>query len=211
MRAALSLALMAVALSVAAPLARADGDPASDVLYVGDVFLPYDQIAKPPLSAKLVKAAVAAANKAGYPIRAALIASPYDLGTANGLFEKPREYARFLGLELRLVYRGVLLIVMPNGFGVYHEGKPTDAERRALLGLEVARGTEGLNRAAVAAVVRLAEAAGHKLPITVPSAPAGSSGGGWSDRYTIALAGGLVLLLIAGSRVPGVRRRFGAR
>ena len=201
------VAAAAVALTMRAAPARADCDPASDVLYIRDVFLPYDEVAKPPASALLVERAVTAAKRAGYPVRVALIASPYDLGTASGLFGKPQAYAHFLGLELRLVFNGRLLVVMPAGFGIYHGGAPTAAEQRLLAGLAVGAGTEGLNRAAALAVLRLAGAAGHVLPVTVPGVPApASTGGGWSDRYTIAAAAGGLALLLAASRLPPLRR-----
>jgi len=32
----------------------------------------------------------------------------------------PQSYARFLGQELSQVYRGAVVVTMPNGFGVYH-------------------------------------------------------------------------------------------
>ena len=94
--------------------ARADADPASDVLYTDDVFLPFSTIVSPGLAGQLADA-TRAASDAGKPVRVALIAAPADLGGIPSLFGKPTDYARFLGLELQFVYTGRVLIVMPQG------------------------------------------------------------------------------------------------
>jgi hypothetical protein len=78
--------------------ARADADPASDVLYTGDVFLPLSTKVSPRLARQLADA-TRAASAAGKPVRVALIAAPADLGGIPSLFGKPTEYARFLGLD----------------------------------------------------------------------------------------------------------------
>jgi hypothetical protein len=100
----------------AVPAAHADGDPASDCLIGQRVFFPYDSkilVTQQIQFAQLVREA----NKAGFTIRAALIASSYDMGSVTSLYLKPRAYARFLGQELSFVYRQRLLVVMRNGFG----------------------------------------------------------------------------------------------
>src|SRR5581483_10522920 len=108
-----TLVLAAVA-GLATSAARADGDPASDVLYFQDVFLPY---AKPSAgAAKQLESAVAAANKAGFRIKVAVIQSEQDLGSVPSLFNRQDIYARFLGAELKLFYTQRLLVVMPAGF-----------------------------------------------------------------------------------------------
>jgi hypothetical protein len=123
--------LLCAALAVAASGARADGDPASDVLYTSHVFLPY-----PPPSANVADAlqrqveAVWASKSSR--LKVAVIANPSDLGAVPSLFNKPSEYATFLGQELGFVYAGPLLIVMPAGFGIYDAGRPTAAEQRVL-------------------------------------------------------------------------------
>ena len=48
-----------------------------------------------------------------------MIASPTDLGSVTELWRQPQNYARFLAQELSLLYRGPLLVVMPNGYGRY--------------------------------------------------------------------------------------------
>jgi hypothetical protein len=159
------LAAIAVAAMVACaltPSARADGDPASDYLVAQKVFIPYD--AKFPAGQQAEFAAlVAAANKAGFKIRVALIWSDYDLGAVTSLWRKPRTYARFLGLELGFIYKQRLLIVMPNGFGFNYPKHSTTAEYALLSKIPVRPGASGLLTAGETAVQRLAAAAGVKV------------------------------------------------
>jgi hypothetical protein len=153
-----ALLVIAVVATVGAALgvapARADGDPASDVLYLQDVFLPY---AKPStdVAAQLTSAVVASA-KAGVRIKVAVIASPQDLGSVPSLFGRPALYARFLGTELREFYTQRLLVVMPAGFGIYDGGQSTTREVSALAALTIdSPDPDGLTRAATAAVQKL--------------------------------------------------------
>ncbi len=103
--------------AVAAPAARADGDPASDVLLYQHAFFPY---AAPSSGAKAeLLGAVAAAKRAGFTVRVAVIQSKQDLGADPELFAQPQLYAKFLDAELRSTrYLGGLIVVMPQGFGV---------------------------------------------------------------------------------------------
>jgi hypothetical protein len=75
----LALVLAAFAVLVVAAPARADGDPASDVLYFGTVFLPYS-VPVGKIERQRLESVVAAARRAGFPIKVALIAKPDDLG-----------------------------------------------------------------------------------------------------------------------------------
>ena len=119
---------------VSGGVARADGDPASDYLVANQVFLTSQSTGMSPAQRQLV-AAVAAANRAGFAIRVAVISSDYDLGSVTELWDQPRTYARFLGVELSFAYRRQrLLVVMPNGFGFQLAG----ARYRARL--SIARG-----------------------------------------------------------------------
>ena len=147
---------------------RADGDPASDVLATQPLFLPQD--AAIPLSQQSqLSELLRAAAQDGYPIRAALIAARSDLGSVTELWGEPQTYAAFLGQELALVYRGPLLVVMPNGFGVYGTGV---SDRTALAGVRIPARPGGLGSAALGAIQRLAATAGHPLPLPPPSATA---------------------------------------
>jgi hypothetical protein len=155
------LALLAAVLTacVAAPFAAADGDPASDYLYTQQVFIPFD--IKAPVAAQSdLHRTIAGANRAGFGIRVAIIASAYDLGAVPSLWKKPRTYARFLGQELSFVYKQRLLIVMPNGFGFFWNGRDVSREYATLAKIEIAPGGDGLLAAAHEAVVRLAAASG---------------------------------------------------
>ncbi len=156
-------------------LARADGDPASDVLASQAVFLPQDAGLSAAQQSQL-SALVAAAGRSGYPIRVALIASPADLGSVSALWRQPQNYARFLGQELSLVHRGPLLVVMPDGFGLYGPGRAVAGGEPALREIATPSAGAGLGTAALTAVQRLAASAGHPLPVPRGAAsPAGSS------------------------------------
>jgi hypothetical protein len=125
-------ALVAVGLFLALPgAARANGDPASDYLLVRDSFLPFTSGIDKGAAERLDET-LKAADKGDYKIKAAIIHAPTDLGTAFSLFRKPQRYAQFLGLELSFVYRGRLLVVMPNGYGYAVNGKPDPKANRVL-------------------------------------------------------------------------------
>jgi hypothetical protein len=151
-------AALAVALPLAfAAAARADGDPASDVLPSQDVFVPFpapDAAVVAPL-----KSAIASVYAKHRRIKVAVIASPSDLGSAYQIFGQPRAYAKFLGSELATFYVGPLLIVMPAGFGIADFNRPTAAADRVLASLHV-RGSsaDDLTRSATTAVKKLLDA-----------------------------------------------------
>jgi hypothetical protein len=196
MRKALLLVLAAAAVAgLATQAARADGDPASDVLYFQDVFLPY---AKPSAAAaKQLTDTVAAANKAGFRIKVAVIQSEQDLGSVPSLFNRQDIYARFLGTELKLFFTQRLLVVMPAGFGVYDNGKPVDAEKAALAAVQVASASpDDLTNAATAAVQKLRAAigTGSRKDFIAPTVKAltstGAKGKKATLRYTVYDASG---------------------
>ncbi|HXB65940.1 MAG TPA: hypothetical protein VNV42_13810 [Solirubrobacteraceae bacterium] len=123
--AAASLGVLVVFCAAWVPAAaRADGDPASDVLVSESLFLPADAGLSTARQAQL-EAALGDSQRAGYPLRVALIASPADLGSVGELWRRPQSYAEFLGDELSLVYRGTLLVAMPNGYGLYRSAGAT--------------------------------------------------------------------------------------
>jgi len=179
----------------AASVARADGDPASDVLYFQDVFLPYTKPST-DVAAKLTSA-VAAANKAGFRIKVAVVQSQQDLGSVPSLFGRPDVYARFLGAELRAFYTQRLLVVMPSGFGIYDNGKPTDTERTALASVTIASSSpDDVTVAATAAVQKLRDALGtgrhgdSRAPAVKALPSTGAKGKTATLRYTIFDASG---------------------
>ena len=197
-----ALAVVASVAFLAAPLAHADGDPASDYLITRNTFLPFN--AKiPNAQVEALNGIVADANKKGYRVRVAIISKPFDLGAVPSLFRKPKTYARFLGQELAFVYKNRLLIVMPNGYGVARAGKALPAEQRVVDTLpSPGAGGPALAAAATRAVRRLAADAG--VTAEVPSSSDSTS----NDRLVIAGAAiVLVLLILAGFGVARLLAR----
>jgi hypothetical protein len=209
-----ALALTLVTLLAAGPVtsARADGDPASDVLADQSVFIPAGTGFSAQAQAQL-RQVVAEARRAGYPVRVALIARRSDLGAITQLWRDPARYAMFLGRELPDVYRGALLVVMPNGYGVWivRPGNPPQAALRrlgaSLQGAPLPGSGSATAADAVTAVRRMARSAGH--PLAAPTAGATSSGSGSSGGpgpiAIAALAVGAVL--IAGAWAASLRTR----
>jgi hypothetical protein len=210
----IAVAAVLVAL-VAAGSARADADPASDSLYVGRIFLPLSAKVSPRLARQLA-ADTLAADRAGRPVRVALIASPTDLGGVPSLFGKPTAYARFLAGELQFVYPGKVLVVMPRGAALGERAKLV--ANADVIHAKVGPGADGLARTAIALVEKLADV--HARPSTAPpptaqttatvhvptTLPASSGKGGLPGWLAAVIAIGAVVLLLA----PGfllVRRR----
>jgi hypothetical protein len=219
----------------AAPDARADGDPASDVLPQQDVYygVGLDMKSKP---AAQLPALLAQAREKGYPIKVALIADLADLGVATFLWKDPQEYARYLGQELALVYKERTLILMPDGYGYFRDGRGPGKERRVLarldppgeLGRFLPRAIEAVRRLAAADGVRLAvpdvtppadgvpRLQGHnaapaqtpkiKIYNTVTPAPTARPAGGGSAAWLFLVPVGL-FALAAGVAIAISRRR----
>ena len=113
------VAALVAAAAVAASPAWADGDPASDVLTYQRVFWPTTEHISDS-SADNLRDAVDYAAKKGYKVRVALIADDFDLGAITPLWRKPQDYSQFLAQELTNWNTDWVLIVMPNGYGIYH-------------------------------------------------------------------------------------------
>jgi hypothetical protein len=176
------LAWLATLLSVGmlAGVARADGDPGSDVLVYQDLFAGSSAGLSVQQQARLGDL-LKAAGIARFPIRVAIIASPTDLGAVTALRRKPQAYARFLGLELSLAYKQRLLVVMPNGFGFNWPGHSTSAAYDTLARIPLGPGT-GLFGATQAAVRALAGSSG--ITLATPT----RAGGGREPGTTALLA-----------------------
>jgi hypothetical protein len=206
---------------IAPPHARADGDPASDYLVTLDIYTP---IQPPPGNALRTDLdnLVFAAKRRGYVVKVALIGSRTDLGAVPQLFGHPQTYAKFLGSELRFVYDGRLLIVMPQGFGTR---KVPQAEARALSAVTIdGTGPDALVRAGMAAVRAGAAAAGVSLPVLKPTpvesapppppapathtpAPAPTPAKASKSPPVMAIAAGIAgVILIAGVGLLALRR-----
>lgn len=223
-RGPLAVVLVALAWAAAAPAALADGDPASDVLLYQHAFFPY---ASPSSGAKAeLLGAVAAARRAGFTVRVAVIQSKQDLGADPELFGQPQLYAKFLDAELRSTrYLGALIVVMPRGFGVAAGGtlsadgkkytpRPAAPLLRAAARLQPPRSTDPdtLTNAGVAAVRAVSAAAGHPIKGKITKVSPGTSGrpasGSGSSSGSLELAAGLaVLALVAIAMIGmGIRR-----
>ncbi len=201
--------LLAVVLAAGsmASVARADGDPGSDVLVYQDLFAGSSAGLSVQQQARLGDL-LKAAGAARFPIRVAIIASPTDLGAVTALWRKPQAYARFLGLELSLAYKQRLLVVMPNGFGFNWPGHSTTAAYATLARIPLGSSV-GLFDATRAAVRALAQSGGVRLVTPAHAgrgraAATGSGGGsgvssstpGRSADSRVALLAGVTLLLV---------------
>jgi len=183
-----------------AAVARADGDPASDVLLSQDVFVPYSGMSA--TVERRLFALCAAADRAGYHVKVALIASKSDLGVVPALFNQPQAYARFLSAELGSVAREPVLVVMPAGLGLATQGHAATgtATTTALSATRVAvGGGDALATAALTVVPRLAAAAGH--PVSSTAAAAAPAAGASAGTVRHALTALLVLGLLSAAAI----------
>jgi thiol-disulfide isomerase/thioredoxin len=149
--------------SAAATTGLSGGDPASDVLEYQDMFMAADA-GGTLVQTQHLQDVIAAAGRAGYPVRVAVIASEADLGAVRALWRRPRIYARFLGLELSLVNHEAVLVVMPNGVGLYQPGSSLAADTALLARISISSKSRSPASRAAEAVTSLAAASGH--PIT---------------------------------------------
>lgn len=187
-------AIVALVAIWAPTLARADGDPASDVLIFQKVFVTPDAGLTLANQAQL-EASLVAVAKRGFPIRVAVVPQPADLGSVSQLWRRPALYAHFLEIELSFNYRGAVLVAMPNGFGLYSGHPLTSAEYAALARLP--RPGQGPRLAArvLAAVEALAAAAGH--PISAPAAVRPPPQAGTDPEALVAFIIGALLIIAA--------------
>ena len=168
------LALAAALGGTVAGTARADGDPASDVLLSDNVFLSY-QSPYGSAEGRALEALAKEAKQQHFPMRVAVITQIADLGAIGGLYGKAQRYADFLASEITFVYRGTLVVAMngkPGGFGVHGPGA-TPAARRALARMKLPSTSvtaAELARLAATAMQGVAAASGHHL--AAPSAAA---------------------------------------
>jgi hypothetical protein len=191
------------ALALLPSQARADGDPASDVLLLQDVYLPY----APGIPADLgrtITDLVKETRKAGFPLKVAIIADPKDLGAVPQFFGRSQAYAPFLESEIAFNSKKPLLTVMPSGYGV--AALPSGSEN-GLKGFAPPKSAKGddLGRAAVGAIVKLSKAAGH--PVAAPKLPKASAGGAGGGTSPLIVFGVPVALLALGGVLAALRRR----
>ena len=207
--AAIAAALLAASAFAASP-AQADGDPASDILITERVFFPF-RAEIPDASADALLDATEQAADGGYPVRVALIAHNFDLGSVGLLYEQPQTYAKFLAQELASFNTDWVLTVMPNGYGIYRclpakegglevcqAGESTAADERLLESLPPPE-ESGQDMAAAGLTAVRELAALHDAPI-------GDDGG---LGLPVILGGALGLVLVLGAGVGAYRWRSG--
>jgi hypothetical protein len=201
--------LAALALLGAPAAARADGDPASDVLLSADAYLPYFPPPAKQLSATLVGLLKRTARN-GYPMKVAVIAGRGDLGAYPDLFGQPQRYADLLSSEIAFsVRKPHLLVVMPGGFGGENLGPKVDQALNGI-SLPASGDSDALASAAIQAVAKLASVNGHPTPVPRVSATAASGGGGGGSSHTAEYVGAALFvvcgvglaLLLARRRTP---------
>jgi hypothetical protein len=207
LRRSLAAAAAGACLLLAAPAALADGDPASDYLLTYQAFVPPDD-GIPPAYATQLTELLTAERKAGYTIRVALIGTRYDMGSVVVLYRMPKPYARFLGQELYFVYKGRLLVVMPNGYGVSQGGKALPVQE-ALTDQLPAPGSSGtqLAMAATRAVRALAAASGVRVALP----PLRGSKGTNTNQERLEIGVGAAVVLALGGGFTLLRRRLRGR
>jgi hypothetical protein len=177
---------------VLAPQALADGDPASDILAPPQSRVYMTLAATDPSLEQQLASTTQQVTDAGLPIKVAVIANRTDLGAVPQLWAKPQTYARFLGSELRFIYKDTLLVVMPQGFGINGPyGQPKALA--ALSGIDPRTDStpQGLTTSADKALRALAAADGLKVS-------GGSGGGGGGLPWPLVAAGVMVLAGIGG-------------
>ena len=202
----LVLAVVAAA-CVNASGARADGDPASDYLLTEQAFVsPNARVSTGNI--RRLADSLTILGRAGYRIRVAVIQSRFDLGAVTVLDGKPRLYARFLSQELRFVYKGRLLVVMPNGYGFADDGRSVPGDQSVVDQVRPASSLDGAKLVAATIAAEGALAAAHGIDVTqLPGWPRRTHGPVW-DRDIAFTAAVVVLLILFVPLASRGRRRF---
>jgi hypothetical protein len=195
-RAAAIVALLAL---LVVPSARADGDPASDILFGDNVFL---SLVSPQTNAqgKELERLTAAAAKEGFVLKVAIVKAPTDLGAIPQLYGHAGKYAKFLRTELTWGgFKGTLIVVMngkPGGVAAAGPGAAPASTRLSKLTIPPGASLDRLADVAIRAV-HIVAAANH---VSLAAAP--SNGNQNRDRLII----GAVLLAFIALTVFGSRR-----
>lgn len=161
------------------------------------MFVPADAGATVPQETRL-QAILVAAARAGYPIRVAIIASQTDLGSVTAFWREPEDYANFLGEELSLVAHARVLVIMPNGFGLYVPRDTPQQEVAILADTKAPPASHSLTALAAGGVENLAAESGHPIPaasIHVDRVAQSASGGSSLAVWLTWALGALTILL----------------
>jgi hypothetical protein len=200
--------LAALAALAAVPVALGDGDPASDYLLGQSTFLsPFDGHIPTASSNELI-GLLASAKKHGFALKVAVISTRYDLGAVPILFDKPQLYAKFLSEEDYYYWRDELLVVMPNGYGLYKAKNLPAADRVVIAKLPAIHTRNGAALVAAAETALRALAARRGVTLAAVST---SGGGGSATRDRLEIGGAVLLAALAGfgARLAWRRRRAG--
>ena len=196
MRTAAAIAALAAAvLACAVPAARADGDPASDVLITSIVYTPVAQKVSAPVLQQL-RSTIEQATKGGFDVRVALILDRTDLGAVPQLFGHPVQYVKLLSAELYYAWKGPLIAVQPSGIGVQNI-KPL-GPAQAVAGTVVITNPSTADGLAQAATATIRKLAGQDGKITFTTAGTATAAGSSSSTFsaTRILGGVLIVVLI---------------
>jgi hypothetical protein len=201
------LAALALGLAARAPAARADGDPASDVLLLQSLYTPVAQKISPPVL-KQLQGTIRSADASGFKIRVALILDRTDLGSVPQLLGHPKEYVQLLSSELVYGWTGAIIAVEPSGIGVRNV-KPLAPAQRLVDGIKVAAPatSDGLARAAISAIQKLAVADGHPVGGATTAPATSSSSSSSTGPIEIGAAVVVVAALLVGGSLVARRRR----
>jgi hypothetical protein len=199
--------IAALAVALAPSAARADGDPASDVLITNTLYTPVAQKISPPVLRRL-QGTIEQANAGGFKVRVALILDRSDLGAVPQLFGHPVKYVKLLSAELFYAWKGAIIAVQPSGIGVQNIEPLAPAQSVAnAIRITAPSTADGLALAANDAIRTLA-GEDSSITFTADGTPAGSTSS--SSLFTTRNVLGAVLvvmliLLLVGQIV--VRRR----
>jgi hypothetical protein len=201
-----TLLAAALAALLAPAVALAHGDPASHYLESGSLYPSFADQPSQTVQLELI-GLLDAARKAGYPVKAAIVAAESDVADNPEMLRKPQAYADYVVSALtgsRVPVEAPVVIVTPYGVGVAGPGA------EPVTGVATASGGDALARSAMQAVRSVAAAGGHPLPAHVPPAqvavpePPGSGYdlGGLTPLFVFAaIFGGAALLFELRSRI----------
>ena len=187
-----------LAMLVVAP-ARADGDPASDILYGDNVFL---SLVSPQVNAKgkTLEQLTAAAAHRGLPLKVAVVQAPTDLGAVPQLFGKAKWYVKFLRAEITFGrWKGTLIVVMngkPGGVAVAGPAARQAEPRIRRLKIPPHASLDQLGDVTIAAVRAVAKSRHVSLPAVQERSSSHGSGGLVLDAIVVAAAALIAAALV---------------
>jgi hypothetical protein len=158
--------LVALLVLLVAPAgALAHGDASSHYLETGNFYPGFTVNAPSQASQLKLMGLLAAAEKAGYPIKVSILGDADDVSDMPEMLRRPQRYANYVAAALKssqVPLSAPVVVVSPYGIGVAGPG----AER---VSTATGQGGDQLGNAAMGAVRELATAGGHPLPANVPA------------------------------------------